>query len=161
MTASLAIPQLHEIRPGTPFLHFTRIGVAVCDPALRRVLYSNERATELLRCIAPTTYGRSPQLPKILADYCRGLRVPTQSKINEQDIAGHIAGRLICAPGCIIQLTGFAISVAPQGNRQGTLLLLEKEEAAAESVPAVPPPHSSVHRPATQGPYLFAGGIGQ
>lgn len=132
MNASLAASQIQAIHPGTSLFPLTRMGVVICDPARRRILYSNARATELLRCIDPEmACGMSRQLPKPLAEYCTGLRIAVPSQSDDQGTAG----RLVCTLHCVIRFTGMAIPIAPGGTRKDILLLLEKEETVAESVP--------------------------
>ncbi|MDP3092210.1 MAG: LuxR C-terminal-related transcriptional regulator [Nitrospira sp.] len=47
------------------------------------------------------------------------------------------AGRLVCNLRCVIRFTGIAIPNARGGSRKDILLLLEKEETAAESVSTI------------------------
>jgi DNA-binding CsgD family transcriptional regulator len=76
-------------------------------------------------------YGMSQQLPKSLAEYCTGLCIAVPSQSDDQGVAG----RLVCNLRCIIRFTGIAIPIAPGGSRKDILLLLEKEETVAKSVP--------------------------
>lgn len=131
MNASLAASRSQETYPGASLFPLARVGVVVYDPIRRRILYSNARATELLRCIDPEMVGgRSLQLPKPLADYCKGLGIAVPSQSDDQGTAG----RLVCNLRYVIRFTGIVIPKAPGGIRKDILLLLEEEETAAESV---------------------------
>lgn len=134
MNGSLATSRTQDIYLGDSLFPLARVGVVVCDPVRHRILYSNARATELLQCIDPEMVRcRSPQLPKPLAKYCTGLSIEVPSQSDDQSTAG----RLVCNLCCVIRFTGIAIPNAPGGSRKDILLLLEKEETAAESVPTI------------------------
>ena len=134
MNASLAASRTQEIYPGALLFPLARVGVVVCDPVRLRILYSNARATKLLRYIDPEMEGgRSLQLPKPLAEYCKKLGIAAPSQSDDQSTAG----RLVCNQRCVIRFTGITIPNAPGGSRKDILLLLEKEETAAEPVPSI------------------------
>lgn len=134
MNASLATSRTQEIYPGDSLFPLARVGIVIYDPVRHRILYSNARATELLRYIDPEMVGgRSLQLPKPLAEYCKRLDIAVPSQSDDQSTAG----RLVCNLRCVIRFTGIAIPNAPGGSRKDFLLLLEKEETAAESVSTI------------------------